>query len=57
MVVNNLEVVGDVIADPYFKAHRPKSVLCLPLASQQKVVGLLYMENSQTSDAFVSYKL
>lgn len=53
MVVNDLDALGDAISDPYLNKHRPKSILCLALASQSRVIGVLYMENSQTTNAFV----
>ena len=57
MVVNNLDVLGEVIVDPYLKIRKPKSVLCLALASQQRVVGVLWMENSLTENAFTPDRL
>lgn len=53
MVVNSLDVLGENYIDPYLAKHRPSSILCLALANQQRVIGVLYMENSQTKDAFV----
>ncbi|MCY1059488.1 AAA family ATPase [Nannocystis sp. SCPEA4] len=38
--------------DPYVAAHRPRSVLCLPLLHQGRLSGLLYVENNATRDAF-----
>ncbi|GAA5970007.1 hypothetical protein JCM11641_000231 [Rhodosporidiobolus odoratus] len=57
MVINTLEALGDAVPDPYTKKHRPKSILALSLASQQRVVGVLYMENSQTTNAFTPDRL
>lgn len=54
MVLNNLGALGEAIADPYLRLQHPKSILCLPLASQRTLIGVLYMENSQTTNAFVS---
>ncbi|BGP14068.1 hypothetical protein JCM10213v2_002006 [Rhodosporidiobolus nylandii] len=56
MVVNTLDAMGSV-EDPYMRQRQPKSVLCLALASQQRVVGVLYMENSQTTNAFTPDRL
>ncbi len=39
-------------ADPYIEARRPRSVLCLPLLRQSQRVGLLYLENNLTTNAF-----
>lgn len=38
--------------DQYLSGERPRSVLCLPLARQGTLSGLLYLENSLTSHAF-----
>lgn len=47
MVVNNLDALGEEIAsgDPYLMHKKPKSILCLALASQSRVIGVLYMES------------
>ncbi|GAA6060973.1 hypothetical protein JCM10212_006555 [Sporobolomyces blumeae] len=57
MLVNSLESTGDLAPDPYLASHQPKSILCLALASQRRVIGVLYMENSQTTDAFTPDRL
>jgi predicted ATPase/serine phosphatase RsbU (regulator of sigma subunit)/tRNA A-37 threonylcarbamoyl transferase component Bud32 len=41
-------------ADPYFAAQRPRSLLCMPMIRQGDLVGLLYLENNLTGDAFSS---
>jgi diguanylate cyclase (GGDEF)-like protein len=38
--------------DPYVHEHRPKSVLCMPLTKQGKLVGVLYLENKLTPGVF-----
>ena len=38
--------------DDYIRARRPRSLLCLPIVSQGKTVGVLYLENELTSSAF-----
>jgi predicted ATPase/GAF domain-containing protein len=51
-------VVGDVdtdrrfVGDEHFARSRPRSVLCMPIGYQMKRVGVLYLENTLTSDAF-----
>jgi PAS domain S-box-containing protein len=41
-------------ADPYVQQRRARSVLCLPLIKQTKLVGALYLENTLTARAFTS---
>ncbi|MBN1204136.1 MAG: PAS domain-containing protein, partial [Myxococcaceae bacterium] len=38
--------------DEYLASHRPKSVLCMPILRQGRVVGLLYLENALATGAF-----
>jgi PAS domain S-box-containing protein len=43
--------------DPYFRSQSPKSVLCLPLLKQAKLVGILYLENRLAPRAFTRSRL
>lgn len=43
--------------DPYIRTHACRSVLCLPLLLQRMLVGITYMENNETSDAFNADRL
>lgn len=40
------------IMDTYFQVHQPRSVVCLPIRSQGKLSGLLYLQNQSTSGVF-----
>jgi PAS domain S-box-containing protein len=44
-------------ADAYVQQRRPRSVLCLPLVKQAKLVGALYLENNLTPRAFTSDRI
>lgn len=39
-------------ADPYVRQFRARSILCLPLVSQAKLIGALYLENNLTACVF-----
>src|SRR5499427_5309053 len=39
-------------ADPYIVQRRARSILCLPLINQGKLIGLLYLENNLTPRVF-----
>src|SRR4029077_17000824 len=39
-------------ADPYIAERRTRSVLCLPLITQGKLIGMLYLENNLTPNVF-----
>ncbi|PJZ79586.1 protein kinase domain-containing protein [Leptospira meyeri] len=43
---------GDFKNDPYVKSTLPKSLLCYPILSHGTVVGIVYLENNLTTDAF-----
>ncbi|UQA54737.1 AAA family ATPase [Polyangium aurulentum] len=51
-------VLGDVAADPrfandpYLAARGVLSILCIPLVHRRRLVGVLYLENGLTRDAF-----
>ena len=44
-------------SDRYILKYRPKSVLCMPILKQGKLIGILYLENSLTIGAFTSDRL
>ncbi|GJN88386.1 hypothetical protein Rhopal_001352-T1 [Rhodotorula paludigena] len=56
-VITSLEAFGQALPDPYLKHRNPKSILCIALVSQQRTIGVLWMENSQTSNAFTPDRL
>jgi PAS domain S-box-containing protein len=39
-------------ADPYLRERQARSILCLPLITQAKLIGVLYLENNLTPRAF-----
>src|SRR5262249_24641771 len=39
-------------ADPYIVQRRARSILCLPLINQGKLIGILYLENNLTPRVF-----
>jgi predicted ATPase/signal transduction histidine kinase len=39
-------------ADPYIAGCRARSILCLPLITQGKLIGILYLENNLTPHVF-----
>ncbi len=43
--------------DPYIRRAQPRSMLCLPLIKQAKLVGLLYLENKLAPHAFTSERI
>ncbi|WP_437812199.1 AAA family ATPase [Sorangium sp. So ce1078] len=43
--------------DEYFRRKRPRSVLCLPIVRQDRLLGLLYLENNLVTGAFTPGRL
>ncbi|QRK10602.1 AAA family ATPase [Archangium violaceum] len=39
-------------SDPYILQRAPRSILCLPILSQGRLLGLIYLENNLTPGAF-----
>ena len=44
-------------ADGYILDHRSRSVLCLPILKQTKLIGMLYLENNLTTAAFTPARM
>ncbi len=43
--------------DPYLKAHRRRSILCVPIVHLGKLTGMFYLENNLLSGAFRAERL
>lgn len=56
-------VLADAVTNPLFAqdayvlARKPRSVVCLPLIHQRRLVGVLYLENNLVSGAFTPARL
>ena len=44
-------------ADPYIRQHGARSLLCLPLLNQAKLIGVLYLENNLTPRVFAPARI
>ncbi|XYH93311.1 AAA family ATPase [Sorangium sp. So ce1128] len=45
------------LEDEYFTRRRPRSLLCLPIVRQTRLLGMLYLENSLVTGAFTAGRL
>ena len=43
--------------DPYIPQHQARSVLCLPLLTQAKLIGVLYLENNLSPRVFAPARI
>jgi PAS domain S-box-containing protein len=56
-------ILGDASArnpfftDPYIRQHRARSILCLPLINQAKLIGVLFLENNLASHVFTPTRI
>jgi signal transduction histidine kinase/DNA-binding NarL/FixJ family response regulator len=48
---------GQFARDSYFRTHRSRSVLCLPLLNQGRLIGIIYLENTLAPGAFTHERL
>jgi PAS domain S-box-containing protein len=44
-------------ADPYLRQRQARSILCLPLITQAKLIGALYLENALTPGVFAPARI
>ena len=44
-------------ADPYIRQHQARSILCLPLINQAKLIGVLYLENNLAPRVFAPARI
>ncbi len=52
LVFADATTVAHFARDPYIVRQRPKSLLCLAMLHQGRVVGVLYLENNAATNAF-----
>jgi PAS domain S-box-containing protein len=57
LILDQMRLGLEFADDPYFVSHRPKSVLCLPIYRQDRLIGFLYLENSKVNAAFDENRL
>ncbi len=52
LVLDDAQTSDQFAQDPYIQNKRVRSLLCLPLIQQQRTIGLIYLENNLTPNAF-----
>ncbi|WP_413160619.1 AAA family ATPase [Capilliphycus salinus ALCB114379] len=52
IVINHVKNETRFTADPYIILHQPQSILCTPIINHGQLIGILYLENSLTCEAF-----
>ncbi|MBD1944872.1 response regulator [Coleofasciculus sp. FACHB-712] len=57
LVLNDATNQGLFKSDSYVLQYQTKSILCLPIIKQTHLIGLLYLENNLTTNAFTPDRL
>ncbi len=57
VILDDASAQNPFSADAYVRQHRARSVLCLPLLKQARLIGLLYLENSLTGHVFTPTRI
>jgi len=57
LVLDNAHLHGGFERDAYLAINQVRSLLCMPLRNQNKLIGLLYLENNLVAGAFTPQRL
>ena len=52
IVLENAALSGDFINDPYIQKQNSKSILCFPVENRNRLLGIIYLENSLAAYVF-----
>jgi PAS domain S-box-containing protein len=57
VILDNASGQSPFSEDPYIRQRQVRSVLCLPLINQSKIIGVLYLENNLASRVFTPERI
>ena len=57
LVINDIQQDNRFSADPVVQQRKPRSVLCLPVINQGKIIGILYAENNLNAGVFTEQRV
>ena len=57
VILDDASAENPFSADPYIRQHHARSILCLPLINQAKLIGVLYLENNLTPHVFTPARI
>ena len=57
LLLNNANVEGDFVKDPYIIKNNVKSIITFPIIHQSKNIGILYLENNLSTDVFTQQRV
>ncbi|MFN6487835.1 MULTISPECIES: AAA family ATPase [unclassified Nostoc] len=57
LVIDDIKAQGSFAIDNYISREEAKSILCIPMLNQGKLLGLIYLENNLTTGPFTRARL
>ncbi|HTD15868.1 MAG TPA: ATP-binding protein, partial [Chthoniobacterales bacterium] len=57
LILDDASTENPFSADTYLRLHHARSILCLPLINQAKLIGVLYLENNLTPHVFTPTRI
>ncbi|OKH45045.1 serine/threonine protein kinase [Calothrix sp. HK-06] len=57
LVIDDVKADTSIASDSYIIREKPKSILCIPIINQGKLIGIIYLENKLTTGAFTRDRL
>ncbi|BAY93172.1 MULTISPECIES: trifunctional serine/threonine-protein kinase/ATP-binding protein/sensor histidine kinase [unclassified Tolypothrix] len=57
LVIDDIKTQAAFALDIYITREEPKSILCIPIINQSKLLGIIYLENNLTTAAFTKERL
>ena len=57
VILDDASAQNPFSSDPYIRQHHARSILCLPLINQAKLIGVLYLENNLTPHVFTPTRI
>jgi len=57
LILDDASARNPFSTDPYIRQHHARSILCLPLINQAKLIGVLYLENNLTPRVFTPTRI
>ena len=57
VILDDAAILNPFSADPYIRQRKARSVLCLPLSNQAKLIGVLYLENNLAPRVFAPARI
>jgi GAF domain-containing protein len=57
VILDDASAENAFYTDNYIRQHRPRSILCLPLINQAKLLGLFYLENNLAPHVFTPTRI